>query len=264
MAKSLAMRSFDGREWDSTWKRTVKSNWCMSSSPGNHSVYPEGASRPRRRVEKIGLPVRTSKSLTARGAVTRARIAAAAKLIYAYGVGERSLEDVMQASGTSKSQIFHYFADKNAMIDAVTAAQTEAIVGSQATYLDAVDSLAGLRRWRNAFIEAKRQNGIAGGCPIGSLASELADRDEGQRELLVEAFRKWERALTKGLVAMRDRGEVATAPNLQDLATAILSALQGGMLLTQTTRDARPLELALDMAISHVERAAPRRARRGA
>ena len=77
--------------------------------------------------------------------------------------------------------------------------------------------------------------------------------------MLAEAFRKWERALTKGLAAMRDRGELASAANLQDLATAILSALQGGILLTQTKRDARPLELALDMAITHVERAAPRR-----
>ena len=228
--------------------------------PVRDALYPEGARHPRRRVEESGIPVRTSKSLTARGAVTRARIVvAAAKLIYARGAGETSLEDVMQASGTSKSQIYHYFADKNAIIDAVIAAQTEAVVGWQATYLDAVDSLAGLRQWRNAFIKARRQSGIAGGCPIGSLASELAKRDEGGRELLAEAFRKWERALTKGLAAMRDRGELASAANLQDLATAILSALQGGILLTQTKRDARPLELALDMAITHVERAAPRR-----
>ena len=102
--------------------------------------------------------MRTSKSLTARGAVTRAQIVvAAAKLIYARGAGETSLEDVMQASGTSKSQIYHYFADKNAIIDAVIAAQTEAVVGWQATYLDAVDFLAGLRQWRNAFIKARRQ-----------------------------------------------------------------------------------------------------------
>jgi hypothetical protein len=37
-----------------------------------------------------------------------------------------------------------------------------------------------------------------------------------------------------------------------DLATAIMAALQGGLLLAQTTRSARPLELALDMAIDHV------------
>jgi TetR/AcrR family transcriptional regulator, transcriptional repressor for nem operon len=33
-----------------------------------------------------------------------------------------------------------------------------------------------------------------------------------------------------------------------------MTALQGGLLLAQTTRDARPLELALDMAIAHAGR----------
>jgi TetR/AcrR family transcriptional regulator, transcriptional repressor for nem operon len=40
--------------------------------------------------------------------------------------------------------------------------------------------------------------------------------------------------------------------DLPDLATAVLAALQGGLLLAQTTRSTRPLELALDMAIDHV------------
>jgi TetR/AcrR family transcriptional regulator, transcriptional repressor for nem operon len=31
-----------------------------------------------------------------------------------------------------------------------------------------------------------------------------------------------------------------------------VSALQGGLLLAQTTRSTRPLELALDMALDHV------------
>ena len=45
------------------------------------------------------------RSLTARGAATRSRIVeAAADLIYAHGVERTSLDDVMAASGVSKSQ----------------------------------------------------------------------------------------------------------------------------------------------------------------
>ena len=46
------------------------------------------------------------RSLTARGAATRARIVeAAADLIYAHGVEQTSLDEVMAASGVSKSQL---------------------------------------------------------------------------------------------------------------------------------------------------------------
>jgi TetR/AcrR family transcriptional regulator, transcriptional repressor for nem operon len=52
------------------------------------------------------------RSLTVRGAATRARIVeAAAALIYEHGVERTSLDDVMAASGASKSQLYHYFVE---------------------------------------------------------------------------------------------------------------------------------------------------------
>lgn len=40
---------------------------------------------------------------------------------------------------------------------------------------------------------------------------------------------------------------------LDDLATTLMTALQGGLLLAQTTRSTRPLELALDGALELIE-----------
>ncbi|MGV7852690.1 TetR/AcrR family transcriptional regulator, partial [Mycobacterium kansasii] len=55
--------------------------------------------------------------LTARGAATRARIvAAAASLVQEHGVAGTSLDDVMAVTATSKSQLYHYFANKDALI----------------------------------------------------------------------------------------------------------------------------------------------------
>jgi TetR/AcrR family transcriptional repressor of nem operon len=51
--------------------------------------------------------------LTARGALTRDRIVrAAAGLMYANGVAGTTTDQVIEASGTSKSQLYHYFDDK--------------------------------------------------------------------------------------------------------------------------------------------------------
>src|ERR1051325_6216845 len=55
--------------------------------------------------------------LTARGAKTRARIvAAAADLMYVKGVGATTLDDVLAASGVSKSQLYHHFDGKDALV----------------------------------------------------------------------------------------------------------------------------------------------------
>jgi len=194
----------------------------------------------------------SSTRLTARGAETRARIVdAAAGLVFAGGVAATSLDTVLAASGTSKSQLYHYFDDKDDLVLAVIERQTAAVLAAQQPQLGHVDSIAGLRRWRDLVVALQRRRGCVGGCPIGSLASELADADR-PRNLLAASFTRWETAFVEGLTAMHTRGELASDARPADLATALMGALQGGLLLAQTTRSTRPLELALDMAIQHI------------
>jgi AcrR family transcriptional regulator len=198
---------------------------------------------------------RAPRPVTARGAATRARIVkAAADLVYRLGASATSLEDIMEASATSKSQLYHYFADKNALMRAVIEFQTGQVMSVQSAHLDAVDSLAGLRRWRDAVVSINRATRGVGGCPLGSLASELSDQSESARALLAHGFELWESQLRQRLRAMRDRGALKPEADPAELATAVIAALQGGLLLAQTTRASRPLELALDMAIGHIAR----------
>jgi len=196
--------------------------------------------------------------LTARGAATRGRIVeAAADLVFAGGVAETSLDAVLAASGTSKSQLYHYFADKDDLVLAVIDRQTERVLAAQEPLLHQLDSMAGLRRWRDAIVKLQRQRHCVGGCPIGSLAAELAGA-ERPRARLAGSFARWQSYLEVGFTAMRDRGELRPGVEPADLAAAVMTALQGGLLLTDTTRSTRPLELALDMALTHVEGQAQR------
>jgi TetR/AcrR family transcriptional regulator, transcriptional repressor for nem operon len=200
-----------------------------------------------------GKATRQPPQATARGEATRARIVqAAAGLVTARGVAGTTLDDVMEASGTSKSQIYHYFADKEALMCAVVKAQSDRVLGFQASCLSGINSLEDLRQWRNQIVKLNRSVRGAGGCPIGSLASALADRSEEARKLLAGSFQRWESQLAAGLEAMQDRGALSPRARPADLATAVVSAVQGGLLLAQTTRSTRPLELALDMALDHV------------
>jgi AcrR family transcriptional regulator len=190
--------------------------------------------------------------LTSRGAATRERIVAgAATLIYERGVASTSLDDIMAATRTSKSQLYHYFADKDALVLEVIRRQLDQIIAGQEAELRQLRTWEGLRRWRDHLVEGTRVTGGVGGCPLGSLASELADRSEPARQALATCFAEWEAYLVDGFTAMREDGLISREADPAELAVTVMTALQGGLLLAQTTRDVRPLELALDMAITH-------------
>jgi TetR/AcrR family transcriptional regulator, transcriptional repressor for nem operon len=200
--------------------------------------------------------------LTARGAVTRSRIVnAAADLIYARGVDRTSLDDVMVESGVSKSQLYHYFADKDALVLEVITLQTERVLNAQQPHLDAMDSLKALRMWGDAIIKLNAR-AHAKGCPLGSLASELANDSEAARTRLAASFAMWSDSIERGLTKMRQSGALLPSTNPHELAVALLSAVQGGLLLSKTTQTSRPLEIAIDMAIDHIVRHMRRKAGR--
>src|SRR6201992_1707190 len=108
---------------------------------------------------------------TRKGRETRERIvAAAADLMFRGGVAGTSTPAVRDAAGVSSSQIYHYFADKDALTRAVIAQQTGTILANQTALRGRLDSFAALRAWRDVMVGVQRDLGYVGGCPLGSLS----------------------------------------------------------------------------------------------
>ncbi|WP_198290250.1 TetR/AcrR family transcriptional regulator [Methylosinus sp. LW4] len=178
---------------------------------------------------------------------------AAAALIHAHGVDRTTLDDVMAEAEVSKSQLYHYFTDKEALVLEVIALQTERVMEAQRPHLGALDSLSALQAWRDAIVR-RYEVGDGNGCPLGTLASELANDSEPARKRLVAGFSLWSGSIEQGFAKMRERGELAAAADPHELATATLCAVQGGLLLAKTIRSSGPLKIAIDMAIDNVAR----------
>lgn len=189
--------------------------------------------------------------LTARGRATRDRVlTAAARLIHERGVAGTSMDDVRAATATSKSQLYHYFADKAALVRAVIEWQVERVLQAQQPELDAVDSMAALRLWGERVVALNAPP--ARGCPLGRLATELANSDPAGRAALATGFASWQARLTTGLATMRERGELAPKADPEALARGLLAAVQGGLLLAQAAGSVTPLRAALDLALDGV------------
>jgi AcrR family transcriptional regulator len=200
----------------------------------------------------------TASPSTAKGRATRERIVrATAELVAERGVAMVSLDDVGRRARASRSQLYHYFNDKDELVHAVVDATTEAVLAAQDGLLEHLDSWAGIDRWFNALVELQRERQARGGCPIGSLAGQLAERDPHARAAIADGLNRWEAHLRDGLTRMREHGKLAPNANPAKLATVTMAALQGGLLLTQVRRDPEQLRIALDGArtLLHAARA---------
>src|SRR5271165_6880377 len=93
--------------------------------------------------------------LTPKGERTRARIVeAAAALIHERGVAATTLEHVKVAAEVSGSQMYHYFANKNELVQAVIDYQADSIVNRNR---QALGSPNGVEAWRKMVIAAAKR-----------------------------------------------------------------------------------------------------------
>jgi AcrR family transcriptional regulator len=195
--------------------------------------------------------------LTPKGAATRARIVASgADLVLARGVGGTSLDDICTGTATSKSQLFHYFpGGKSELVGAIAAFQSERVLRAQQPFLGELDSWAAWQGWRDAVL-AHYGSQRHWGCPIGALATELIGNDPERAADVARHMDHWRGYLRAGLSRMRDAGLLRADADPDTLALAVFAALHGGLLLTQTMRSLKPLEAALDGALTTLRAAA--------
>lgn len=191
---------------------------------------------------------------TAKGQKTRQRIVdAALRVVGERGAHDASLDDVRAMSGTSKSQLYHYFEDRADLLRAVADATNEMVLGAQAEELAGLGTAAGMRRWADALVALNESRGGAGGCPIASLVAQVGERDDDARRVLAGGFDRWEAAIRSGLEQQQAAGELSAGADPAALATAVLASVQGGLVLAQARRQPAALRAALDGALALVD-----------
>jgi TetR/AcrR family transcriptional regulator, transcriptional repressor for nem operon len=196
--------------------------------------------------------------LTSRGAATRNRIVfAAAELMHVRGVAATTIDEVLAASATSKSQFYQHFSDKTELVYEVITLRADEILSWQRVRLEKVDSFRGLYLWRDAMVQRCTLRRGLWGCELGSLAAELSDTDDKARLSLAEHFAEWRAMLATALERMRDTGVLRGDVDAPALATGLLAAVEGGYLLSQTAHDPRLMQTAMNSAIAHVKSFVP-------
>ena len=192
--------------------------------------------------------------LTAKGRAMRDRIVrSAAELVYQAGARETTLDQVGSAAEASKSQLYHYFADKDELLRAVIDLQGVKIIDAQQPELGSINSIASLKSWRDKLVQLCDAFGRIGGCPIGALANELSSHSETHRRTLEAHFDRWAAQIEAGLSRMQASGSLGPGLEPKTLSIALLTAIQGGLLLAKLQRSSTALATALDQIIRSIE-----------
>jgi TetR/AcrR family transcriptional regulator, transcriptional repressor for nem operon len=192
----------------------------------------------------------TPRTTTPKGERTRDTIlSTAAQLVHLRSVAATSLNDVIEASGTGKSQIYHYFQNKDDMIQQVLDYRAKDFEERLGPMLEGLETWEDVEAWFAFVLKDQRLQGFVGGCPFGTMAAEVADRDEPLRLELAAFFGRWIEHIAHGLRNLQVRGSLSHEADVQALATMVLASLEGGMLLSKTIKDEAPLRLALQGAM---------------
>jgi AcrR family transcriptional regulator len=188
---------------------------------------------------------------TRRGRASRERLVeVAAQSLAEHGISQLRLDEVLSGAGASKSQMYHYFTDRDGLVEAAVSHRCAEVLARLEPAFTRVESFQDLQAVLSRF--ADDYAGQLTGCPIGTLAADLTDGPEGARRLVTDAFGSWEGLLVDALSRIQANGGLTSKADPAELAAGLLAGMEGGMLLGQVRQDAAALRAALTVGLGYI------------
>lgn len=173
-----------------------------------------------------------------KGDVTRERmVESATRLFMAQGYAATGLKQIIEEGDAPRGSLyFHFPGGKEQLAVAVVERHAEHFTLQLTAALhDSKDPVAAARRMIAGLAQLV-EGGAGGGCPVGAVAFEMAERSDALREATQHAFAAWTGLIAAALV---DAG--AAKKDAQRRARVLLCAIEGALVLSRSAGDAGPL-----------------------
>ncbi len=183
-------------------------------------------------------------------------IESAAVLFRENGYSGTGFRDVIEHSGAPRGSIYHHFPAGKEQLAAETVSWAAGVIERRiARAAQQGDPLAAMRTLVDSWREVLEESNFRAGCPVAAVAAE-ADAGLTAAAAAAAAFTRWQELIARTLL---DAGVSRT--DARRLATLVVSAIEGAILLCRASRDIRPLrdvhralEATLRTAISRQDR----------
>lgn len=161
------------------------------------------------------------------------------KVVLERGYVGASVRDIVEAAGVPQGSFTNHFASKEAfsleILDLYFA--NSRVVIANTLRNDALPPLKRLRAYIDASITAIRNHGTKNGCLVGNFAAEASDHSEIIRKRVSKIYTEVREAMTDCLKAAVREGELPKSFKTSEMASFIVTGLQGAWLVSKVERD---------------------------
>ncbi|HEV7976995.1 TetR/AcrR family transcriptional regulator [Amycolatopsis sp.] len=178
--------------------------------------------------------------MAVKGDETRARLIEAARtLVEAKGYHGTGLNEVLVLADAPRGSLYHHFpGGKDQLVGealATAGREVDGIVGELAT--KAATSRELVLGLLDALADRMVAAGYAKGCPVATVALEVAATNDDLQSICGGIYAGWQRALADALQA-----DGHAAAEAEDLAATVLALVEGALVLARASRSRIPVE----------------------
>jgi AcrR family transcriptional regulator len=173
--------------------------------------------------------------MSLKGDETKARLLDAARdLAEAGGYFHTGLNHIIAESGAPRGSVyFHFPGGKDQIVSEAVTRSAEEIARLIAT-VPAITAARLVTTLIDMLADRLEDSGWRNGCPVATIALDVASLNDAIQEVCSAAYASWERAL-------RDRLLGYGCGNASEAATTVLALIEGALLLARTHRSREPL-----------------------
>ena len=168
----------------------------------------------------------------------------AAPLFNQKGYEGTALSDLMEATGLEKGGIYRHFDSKQELAGEAFDHAWKLVMDTRFEGVDDIPhTVDRLRQVLRNFSE-RRVGLVAGGCPLLNTAIEADDGNPEMRSKARQALHSWLNRLQSIVEEGQRKGEIRSDVDAAELATLIISTLEGSLMLSRLQRKDDPRNIA--------------------
>lgn len=171
-------------------------------------------------------------------------IDSAQKLFHLNGFQNTSIDDILESTGVTKSNLYYHFKSKEEL--GLLILEKRIREYENKFFSDTLDnnSVSPEKRLKKYYkkVTAYHENlECKNGCPFGNLALEMSTTNEKFRSRLSEFFNHWQKTIEKCIKEGIELKEFRSDISPKIISQLILSHLEGAILMAKTHRSISPL-----------------------
>lgn len=185
--------------------------------------------------------------MASKGEQTREKILAQATRVFnRQGFRSTTINDLLEATGTTKGNLYFHFSGKDEVGLEVLKREKAAFMPFLDAALSGDTPGAGLDNFLRCALLKHRRSGFVGGCLFGNTALEASDTAPAFAELVDGVFDEWIGKIQSKIAEAQQVGQVRRDLPARDLAELVVATVEGGIMQARLQKAEGPMSRTLE------------------